>query len=99
MAYDEAAFAKRVQQDPPAVELLKKFRTVLASVEPFDAVTTESHFKQFVETEGIKFNQIVHALRLAITGKAVGFGMFDSMEILGKTRVLSRIDRMIARVQ
>ena len=98
LQYDEAAFAKRVQQDPGAVELLKKFREVLVTTEPFDAATTEANFKQFVETQGIKFNQIVHALRLAITGKAVGFGMFDSMAILGKQRVLARIDRLIARV-
>ncbi len=97
LPYDEAAFAKRVQQDPGAVDLLKKFRVELAATEPFDAATTEANFKQFVETEGIKFNQIVHALRLALTGKAVGFGMFDTMAILGKTRVLARVDRLIAR--
>lgn len=98
LRYDEVAFAKRVQQDPAAVELLKQFRVDLEATEPFDAATTEANFKQFVETQGIKFNQIVHALRLAITGKAVGFGMFDSMAILGKQRVLARIDRLIARV-
>jgi len=97
LRYDEVTFAKRVEQDPAAVELLKKFRGELATVEPFDAATTEANFKQFVESQGIKFNQIVHALRLAITGKAVGFGMFDSMAILGKPRVLARIDRLIVR--
>ena len=97
LQYDEAAFAKRVQQDPTAVELLKQFRVELESVAPFDAVTTEACFKQFVETRAIKFNQIVHALRLAITGKSVGFGMFDSMAILGKERVLKRIDLLLAK--
>ncbi len=99
LTYDEAAFAKRVQQDLAAVELLEKFQVVLATVEPFDAATTEASFKQFVEAQGIKFNQIVHALRLAVTGKTVGFGMFDSMAILGKPRVLARIDRLIARAK
>ena len=97
LSYDEATFAKRVQQDPAAVELLKKLRGELAAVEPFDAAATEARFKQFVETEAIKFNQIVHALRLAITGKSVGFGMFDSMAILGKYRVLDRIDRLLVK--
>ena len=31
LQYDEAAFAKRVQQDPAAVELLKKLRAELAA--------------------------------------------------------------------
>ncbi len=96
--YDEAAFAKRVQQDPGAVDLLKLLRVELEAVEPFDVATSEDCFKQFVETKAIKFNQIVHALRLAITGKAVGFGLFDSMAILGKDRVLKRIDLLIAKV-
>ena len=97
LPYDEAAFAKRVQQDPAAVELLKKFRAELETIEPFDAASAEASFKLFVETQAIKFNQIVHALRLAITGKSVGFGMFDSMAILGKSRVLARIDRLISK--
>ena len=31
----------------------------------------------FVETEGIKIGQIIHAVRVAITGQAVGPGLFD----------------------
>lgn len=98
LVYDQAAFDKRLTQDATAVELLRKFRDQLAGLEVFDAQTTEECLKAFVEKEGIKFNQIIHALRVSTTGKAVGFGMFDSLAILGQERCLRRIDQSLAQV-
>lgn len=95
LVFDEKAFEKRLVKDDGAVPLLQRFRDRLAALEPFDAATSEACLKTFVEEEGIKFNQIIHALRVSTTGKAVGFGMFDSLAILGKERCLRRIDRAI----
>ena len=49
--------------------------------------------KQFLEDEGLKIGDIIHALRVAVTGKSVGLGMFDALEILGRDETLARIDR------
>ena len=57
--------------------------------EPFDAAALERLLQEFVEAEGIKIGQIIHALRVAVTGKAVGFGMFETLAILG-ARALPR---------
>jgi len=78
-----------------APELLSRLRELLAEAEPFDAATLEAQLRRFVEAEGIKIGQIVHALRVALTGKAVGFGLFETLAILGKQRSLSRIDRAL----
>jgi len=96
LVYDEKAFEKRIRKPEDAVSLLKKFRQVLAGVEPFDPPTLESSLKQFVEQEQIKIGQIIHALRVAVTGKAVGFGLFDTLAILGRESCLTRIDRALA---
>jgi glutamyl-tRNA synthetase len=37
-------------------------------------------------------------LRVAVTGKAVGFGLFESLAILGREHALARIDRALRRV-
>lgn len=95
LVFDEKAFQKRMKDDAPAVELLKKFRAQLEMLEPFDVASTEACLKGFVESEAIKFNQIIHALRISTTGKSAGFGMFDSMAILGKSSCLARIDRAL----
>ena len=48
--------------------------------------------------EEIKIGQIIHALRVAVTGKGVGFGMFETLEVLGKDSCLKRIDRTLAKL-
>ena len=39
---------------------------------------------------------IVHAVRVATTGTAIGPGLFDCLSILGKDMCLRRIDRALA---
>lgn len=96
LVYDEAAFEKRIRQ-PGAFELLRRLRAHLSQVDPFDVSTTDAALHTFLAQEGIKIGDVVHALRVALTGKAVGLGMFDAMAILGREVTLSRLDRAIAR--
>ena len=86
--YDEKAVAKSLQK-PGAAELLAKFRDQLAAAEPFDAQPLEQMTHAFVEAEGVKIGDIVHALRAAVTGQSVGLGLFDSLAILGKASCLA----------
>ena len=64
-------------------------------MEPFTAEQLERILHEFVAAEGIKIGDIVHAVRVAVTGKAVGFGLFDTLAILGRERCLARIDRAL----
>lgn len=92
---DEKALDKRLRRAAGAGDRLRRFRQRLAELEPFDAASVEAAFRQFLADEGIKPGQIIHALRVAATGKTVGFGMFDTLAILGRQRVLARIDRAL----
>ncbi|NIL98983.1 MAG: glutamate--tRNA ligase, partial [Planctomycetales bacterium] len=94
LPYDEKAFQQRLRK-PGAAELLRRFRHQLANVEPFDAGTTEAALRSFLESEGIKIGEIIHALRVAVTGQSVGLGMFEALAILGKASTLARIDRAL----
>jgi glutamyl-tRNA synthetase len=98
LTYDEAAFDKRLRQPPQAAELLRGFQDRLAAVEPFDAPTLEKALQDYVQARGIKADQVVHAVRVAVTGRPVGFGLFDALAILGKPSCLARIDRALARL-
>ncbi len=95
---DEKAFEKRLRKPPEAAGLLRKFRDCLAAAEPFDAATLERTMQDFVAAEGIKIGQIIHALRVAVTGKAVGAGMFETLALVGKTASLARIERALQNV-
>jgi glutamyl-tRNA synthetase len=97
LAYDEKAFDKRIRNAPEAGDLLVRLKTVLANVEPYDSTNLEKSLKTFVEQAGLQMANIVHPLRVALTGKGIGFGLFDTMAILGRGACLARIDRALAR--
>jgi glutamyl-tRNA synthetase len=80
---------------PGAAPLLRKCREQLAVAQPFDAATVEKLLHDFMAAEGIKPGDIVHALRVAVTGKSVGLGLFDALAILGREHSLARLDRAL----
>lgn len=96
LAYDEKDYQKRVAL-PQAKELLGKFKPVLNTIEPFEAQSLEEALKKFVAEQGVKIGDIVHALRVAVTGKSVGPGVYDCLAILGREACLARIDRALMR--
>jgi glutamyl-tRNA synthetase len=98
LEYDEKAFDKRIRNDEPAVGFLKQLRAELESAEVFETEPLHDLMKAFLEKHEIKFAQVIHALRVATTGKGVGMGMFESLEILGRERTLARIDRALTLV-
>jgi glutamyl-tRNA synthetase len=57
----------------------------------------EETLRTFVESEGIKTGDIIHAIRVAVTGKSTGPGLFECLVLLGRARCLARIDRALAR--
>ena len=96
LVWDEKDFAKRVAP-PQSQDLLRKLRPVLAAAEPFEVGPLEETLKQFLAEEGIKIGDIIHTLRVAITGKSVGPGVYDCLAILGREACLARIDRALAK--
>jgi glutamyl-tRNA synthetase len=95
LQYDKPTLEKQIIKPAEAGRLLTRFRTELANVEPFTAERLEQLLHTFVGTQGIKPGDIVHAVRTAVTGKSVGFGLFETLAILGRDRSLARIDRAL----
>jgi glutamyl-tRNA synthetase len=98
ISYDEKALEKNLRKQG-AAELLAQFRDELGGVEPFDAAHLEAALQSFVAAKGIKPGDIIHAVRVATTGKAVGPGLYDCLEILGKETCLERIERALELVR
>ncbi len=97
LTFDEKSFKKRIQKPDDAVPLLTEFREELAKADQFDAESLDKLLHDFCEQKDVKIGQIIHAIRIASTGKPSGPGMFDCLAILGKDRVLARIDRALAK--
>jgi len=95
--YEPASFEKALGK-PLSREVLGKFRDCLASIDDFQPAPLEQELHNFVTRQGIKIGEIIHPLRVALTGKSIGFGLFDALAILGKPRSLARIDRALKPV-
>jgi glutamyl-tRNA synthetase len=100
VVFDEKAFEKRVRS-PGATDRLREYRAWLAErdANAFDAATLEQDTLAFLEARGIGLGDIVHVVRVAVTGSATGPGLFECVAVLGRDLCLRRIDRALAKAQ
>ncbi|HEY7310088.1 MAG TPA: glutamate--tRNA ligase [Gemmataceae bacterium] len=96
LTYDEKAFNQHIRK-PEANALLRTMRERLATA-TFEAKALEELVQNFAESEGVKLGAINQPLRVAVTGKAIGFGTYETLALLGRERCLARIDRALARL-
>jgi glutamyl-tRNA synthetase len=89
---DPEAVAKRLAT-PTARPYLEAFAARLESLEPFEPGPLEEALKATAEAAGAKVGDVVHPVRVAITGKGVGPGLYDCLAILGREKSLARITR------
>jgi glutamyl-tRNA synthetase len=75
---------------------LKAVHDALSALEKFDVATIEATMKNTASKLGVKLGAIVHPTRLAVTGSNVGPSLYHLLEVLGKEKVLARIDRALA---
>jgi glutamyl-tRNA synthetase len=75
---------------------LAKLREAFANAPAFDAPTLEKTLKGVVAELGVKPGLLVHPVRMAATGRAVGPSLYHLLEVLGRERVLARLDRVLA---
>ena len=97
LVYDEDAFEKRLRK-PGAQELLTRYRDRLRQVGEWKVPTIEQVTHEFLEAEGIKIGEIIHAIRVAATGRGVGPGLYDCLAILERDESLRRIEQSLARI-
>ena len=92
--FDAAAVEKHIKQ-PETTARLARYRERLAGLDAFDVAALERSMQEFLDAEQIKIGAVIHAIRVAVTGKAVGPGLYDCLAILGKEKSLKRLDRAL----
>jgi glutamyl-tRNA synthetase len=93
-----AAAYKVADAIPPLADVLTKLRAVIASVEPFTHDTLKAATEALAQTQGAKAGPLSQVLRIATTGKEIGFSAYDTLAVLGRDRCLSRIDLALGNV-
>jgi glutamyl-tRNA synthetase len=75
---------------------LVALREAFSKIDKFDAATLETALKSTATGLGVKVGAVVHPLRLAVTGSNAGPSLYHLLEVLGKEKVLARIDRALS---
>jgi len=93
ITYQPGGVAKHfIPENKPRLQAL---REAFSSLENFDATSIETALKSTAGDLGIKVGALVHPTRLAVTGSNAGPSLYHLLEILGRGKVLARIDRAL----
>jgi glutamyl-tRNA synthetase len=92
--YEAEAVAKTLKQ-PGAADHLQRLRAKFATVEPFDHDSLEAALKTLAAELGVKTGALIHPCRVAVSGRTVGASLFHMLAVLGRSRVLARLDRAL----
>ncbi len=95
--YEEKAARKFLK--PDAVAALESISARIRALSGFSQEDLEGAFKAVMEDTGLKLGKIAQPVRVALTGKTASPGIFEIIEVLGKDRVMSRIDRAVEYIQ
>jgi glutamyl-tRNA synthetase len=87
--YDDEVKTKHLSQDMRHEFDLLAER--LSAISDFNVKAAEEVFRGVVAQLGIEAGVLVHPVRVALTGKAVGPGLFDTMVVLGQARTVRRL--------
>jgi glutamyl-tRNA synthetase len=80
---------------PEGVERLRRLREAYGALPEFTAVHLEACLKNLAGQLGVKVGALVHPTRLACTGKTIGPSLYHLLEVLGRDKVLLRLDRVL----
>ncbi len=93
--YDEKAAQKFLHY--ASVNLLREVRDGIARLSSWEKETIHAVVKSVVDTNEVKFVEVAQPIRVALTGNTISPGIDVTMQLIGKKRVLERLDQTIDR--
>ena len=89
--FDPAAVRKHLSS-PDLASHLVALREAWSRLESFDQTSLEHSLRDLASTRGLKAGTLIHAVRVAVTGRAVSPGLFETLALLGPARSLKRLE-------
>ncbi|MFB3854752.1 MAG: glutamate--tRNA ligase [Vicinamibacterales bacterium] len=94
----EPEAAKKHLSSPGLASDLEALKAAFAAAPEFRAVPLEEALRRVAGSRGVKAAVLIHATRLAVTGRGASPGLFEVLELLGKDVALERLDKLIRHV-
>lgn len=94
--YDPAAVTK-VLGKPGGLDRLAQLAEAFRQTPDWSADALEAGLKRVAAAAGLKAAEFIHPARVAVSGRTIGPSLYHMLEVLGRDRVLSRLERTIRR--
>ncbi|MGE5378596.1 MAG: glutamate--tRNA ligase, partial [Bacteroidota bacterium] len=82
-----------------SANIARRSYEILASLPDVSHQTAEPPMREYVESSGFSAGQVFGILRVAVTGQKVSPPLFESMEIIGREKVLDRLQHAITSLE
>ena len=97
--------ADTVEYEPEAIEKhlgdaelashVGALAAALQTTDPFDSSHVEAAVRGTAAERGIKAGTLIHATRVAATGRTASPGLFEVLVLLGRERSIARLERLV----
>ena len=94
VVYEPDAVAKHLT-DPELPGHMAALVDALQATEPFDQAGIETALRSTAAARGIKAGALIHATRVAVTGRTSSPGLFDVLALLGRDLTLARLQQLL----
>jgi glutamyl-tRNA synthetase len=91
--YEQAAIEKHLGT-PDLEGHVSALAAALASLPAFDEAAVEAAVRGTAESRGIKAGPLIHATRVAVTGRTASPGLFEVLTWLGRERTCARLGQL-----
>ena len=88
--FDEKA-AQKWLAHPGVASRLRRVRDGFASLEVFDEASAEEVVRATIAEFEVKGGEVIHPVRVAISGRTTGPGLFEAIAVLGRERCIQKI--------
>jgi glutamyl-tRNA synthetase len=98
LEYDTRLLIAKGMDQGRTLDGLRRAQAVVSQLDSWTAAAMEPELRQLVSDLGLKPVQLFTSIRVAVTGRTVSPPLFETMEVLGRTRSLERLERAISRL-
>jgi glutamyl-tRNA synthetase len=92
LEYDRGLLVPKKRERHDAATALSRVGVALRYLEPFTPETVEQAIAAVANDVGWSVRDLTIAIRAAVTGRKVGPPLYESIALLGKERVLARLE-------
>ena len=94
VAYEDEAIGKNFSSDEMTGHMAA-LTAALDGVSPFDEPHVETVVRGTAAERGIKAGTLIHAVRVALTGRTASPGLFELMALLGRDETIARMKALL----